>query len=74
MLKSTWIPGLFNPMAFLTAVMQVTARNKQLPLDYMTNRATFLRLGSFQDAFAGLTWKNRGLQEDRKWQNLHEDI
>ncbi|CAK9027352.1 unnamed protein product [Durusdinium trenchii] len=43
-LKSTWIPGLFNPMAFLTAVMQVTARNKQLPLDYMTNRATFLNL------------------------------
>ena len=24
--KSLWIPGLFNPMSFLTAIMQVTAR------------------------------------------------
>ncbi|CAE7742405.1 unnamed protein product, partial [Symbiodinium necroappetens] len=44
LLKSIWISGLFNPMAFLTAVMQVTARNKQLPLDYMTNRATILNI------------------------------
>lgn len=44
-LKSTWIPGLFNPMAFLTAVMQVTARSKELPLDFMTNRTTFLSHG-----------------------------
>ncbi|CAL1157217.1 unnamed protein product [Cladocopium goreaui] len=43
-LKSTWISGLFNPMAFLTAVMQVTARSKELPLDFMTNRATFLNI------------------------------
>eukprot|EP00931_Biecheleriopsis_adriatica_P101533 TRINITY_DN7664_c0_g1_i1.p1 TRINITY_DN7664_c0_g1~~TRINITY_DN7664_c0_g1_i1.p1 ORF type:complete len:4295 (+),score=1011.97 TRINITY_DN7664_c0_g1_i1:399-12887(+) len=43
-LKSVWISGLFNPMAFLTAVMQVTAREKMLPLDYMTNRATFLNI------------------------------
>jgi len=42
LLKSIWISGLFNPMAFLTAVMQVTARAKGLPLDYMTNRTTFL--------------------------------
>jgi len=40
--KSLWIAGLFNPMAFLTAVMQVTARASSLPLDYMTNRATWL--------------------------------
>ena len=32
-------------MAFLTAVMQVTARSKELPLDFMTNRATFLTPG-----------------------------
>jgi len=42
LLKSIWLPGLFNPMAFLTAVMQVTARASSLPLDYMTNRTTFL--------------------------------
>ncbi|CAJ1331852.1 unnamed protein product [Effrenium voratum] len=48
-LKSTWISGLFNAMAFLTAVMQVTARDKQLPLDYMTNRATFLNIMDYTD-------------------------
>jgi dynein heavy chain len=31
--KVTWLPGLFNPQAFLTAVMQVTARKNELPLD-----------------------------------------
>jgi dynein heavy chain len=31
--KSTWISGLFNPMSFLTAVMQTTARRDILPLD-----------------------------------------
>ena len=31
--KVTWISGLFNPQAFLTAVMQVTARKSELPLD-----------------------------------------
>jgi len=41
LLKSLWISGLFNPMSFLTAVMQVTARGKTLPLDFMTNRWTF---------------------------------
>jgi len=30
---SLWISGLFNPMAFLTAVMQVTAREHSWPLD-----------------------------------------
>ena len=29
----TWISGLFNPQAFLTAVMQVTARKNEWPLD-----------------------------------------
>uniref|UniRef100_A0A7S2K0C4 Dynein heavy chain n=1 Tax=Zooxanthella nutricula TaxID=1333877 RepID=A0A7S2K0C4_9DINO len=42
LLKSVWISGLFNPMAFLTAIKQVTARGRGLPLDYMTNRSTFL--------------------------------
>lgn len=32
---SLWISGLFNPMSFLTAIMQVTARKNQLALDQM---------------------------------------
>jgi dynein heavy chain len=31
-----WLPGLFNPTSYLTAVMQVTARKTQMPLDTMT--------------------------------------
>jgi len=30
-----WISGLFNPMSFLTAIMQITARSQGLPLDDM---------------------------------------
>jgi dynein heavy chain len=33
---SMWLSGLFNPTAFNTAVMQVTARKNNLPLDNMT--------------------------------------
>ena len=33
---SVWLCGLFNPMAFVTAVMQVTARKKQWALDNVT--------------------------------------
>ena len=33
---SLWLPGLFNPTAFLTAIKQVTARKKGLPLDKMS--------------------------------------
>ena len=32
---SLWMPGLFNPTAFLTAIKQVTARSKKLALDKM---------------------------------------
>jgi dynein heavy chain len=32
---SLWLPGIFNPMAVLTAIMQVTARATGLPLDKM---------------------------------------
>ena len=36
--KSLWISGLFNPMSFLTAIMQVTSREHQYPLDSMCLR------------------------------------
>lgn len=32
---SVWLPGLFNPKAFITAVMQAYARAHKLPLDVM---------------------------------------
>lgn len=32
---SVWLSGLFNPKAFLTAVMQTYARANKLPLDVM---------------------------------------
>jgi dynein heavy chain len=32
---SVWISGLFNPMGYVTACLQVTARAKGLPLDSM---------------------------------------
>ena len=35
---SVWLPGLMNPMAFLTAVTQTSARVRGLPLDKMTIR------------------------------------
>jgi dynein heavy chain len=31
--KCTWISGFFNPQSFITAVMQVTARKMEWPLD-----------------------------------------
>lgn len=43
---SVWLPGLFNPTSYLTAVMQVTARRTGLPLDQMTTEthvSTFLK-------------------------------
>jgi dynein heavy chain, axonemal len=40
--KSLWIAGLFNPMSFLTAIMQATARLKNLPLDDVNYFESFL--------------------------------
>ena len=37
-----WISGLFNPMSYLTAIMQVTARFNKLPLDDMVLRTDIL--------------------------------
>lgn len=36
--KSIWISGLFNPMSFLTAIMQVTSRASHMPLDDVSSQ------------------------------------
>lgn len=41
---SLWISGLFNPMSYLTAIMQVTARNEGLALDNMTLKTTVINI------------------------------
>lgn len=38
---SLWLPGLFNPTALFTAIMQVTARRQRFPLDEMTIETHF---------------------------------
>lgn len=38
--KTLWLSGMFNPMSFLTAIMQATARAKGLPLDGMVLKTT----------------------------------
>lgn len=46
---SLWLPGLFNPTSYITAVMQVTARSTGMPLDQMTTDThvtTFLKPNS----------------------------
>ena len=43
---SIWLPGLFNPTSYLTAVMQVTARRTGMPLDQMT---TETHMSTFMD-------------------------
>lgn len=41
---SLWISGLFNPMSFLTAIMQTTARAKGLALDDMVLKTDVLNI------------------------------
>jgi len=46
---SLWVSGLFNPMSYLTAIMQVTARNEGLALDNMILRTTVLNIEKPKD-------------------------
>merc|ERR1711865_1363182 len=40
--KVMWVPGTFNPQAFINAVIQSTARKNVLPLDKMTTNTDVL--------------------------------
>jgi len=44
-----WISGLFNPMSYLTAIMQVTARTEGLALDNMMLKTTVLNIEKSKD-------------------------
>jgi len=45
---SVWISGLFNPMGYVTACLQMTARAKQLPLDSMLVYTSVTGMGAAQ--------------------------
>ena len=47
---SVWLSGLFNPMSYLTAVMQVTARATGSPLDQMTTETHVTTWTKFENA------------------------
>lgn len=72
-----WISGLFNPMSYLTAIMQVTAREHTLPLDDIILRTevknsfntddfpTFAEQGAYVNGFfmEGANWELNGNEE-----------
>merc|ERR1712072_996711 len=41
---SLWISALFNPMSYLTAIMQTTSRSTGIPLDNMVLRTDVLNI------------------------------
>jgi dynein heavy chain len=49
---SLWISGLFNPMSFLTAIMQVTARKHMLALDQMMLMTTITNVRNAEEVEA----------------------
>lgn len=49
---SLWISGLFNPMSFLTAIMQVTARKHMLALDQMMLMTTITNVKNAEEVEA----------------------
>ena len=87
--KVTWLPGLFNPQAFLTAVMQVTARKNELPLDKLaviadvTKKASpdevesATREGAYAHGFSleGARWDmNAGTLEEAKMKEMYPSL
>lgn len=47
---AVWLGGFFNPQSFLTAIMQVTARKNELPLDKMCLQCDVTK--KFKDEFS----------------------
>jgi dynein heavy chain len=57
---SVWLPGLINPTALLTAIKQVTARKRQLPLDSMALDTHVTRMYRAADAIVQATYPEDG--------------
>lgn len=67
-----WIAGLFNPMSYLTAIMQVTARAALLPLDDMALVTTVLNTkdkGEFPEMAEDGAYINGFFLEGAGWEN-----
>jgi hypothetical protein len=47
---TVWLPGLFNPIGLLTAIKQVTARKRSIPLEKMTLDTHATRMYRVTDA------------------------
>lgn len=75
---STWLPGLMNPTALLTAIKQVTARKQKLPLDNMSLDTHITRMMKAQDAITLATYPEDGifvhgmLMEGARWTDDEE--
>jgi dynein heavy chain len=58
---SIWLPGLMNPTALLTAIKQVTARKRSLPLDNMTLDTYVTRMNRPADAVVQANYPEDGI-------------
>lgn len=87
--KSLWISGLFNPMSYLTAIKQFTARTKQLALDDMGFKTVITNWvspdevpdaaedGAYIHGFfvAGAAWeKGRGAEEGNLMEMIPKEL
>lgn len=66
-----WLSGLFNPMSYLTAIMQVTARAAMLPLDDMTLQTEVLNTkdkGEYPDFAQSGAYVNGFFLEGAGWE------
>jgi dynein heavy chain len=58
---SVWLPGLMNPTALLTAIKQVTARKRHLPLDGMSLDTHVTRMNRAADAMMQANYPEDGI-------------
>jgi dynein heavy chain len=72
---SVWLPGLFNPTALMTSIMQVVARRQGLPLD---NMAVDTHLTTIEDPTEVTEYPTSGLlchgmyMEGGRWE-MHDE-
>jgi dynein heavy chain len=74
---SVWLSGLFNPTSYLTAIMQVTSRKNELPLDKMTIE-THITMYTSPDKVSDLEYPSDGMfihglyLEGARWPSMDE--